>query len=99
MALTNAEKQAAWRRRQRERLQAAAPVLPSAPVLEHMPATRRWQERRRRALDELRALVEEMQAYADGRSEQWQDSERGQAFCDRLSELESVADQLDQIDL
>jgi len=70
-----AEKQRAYRTRQAERLRAISEGrTPPPPAIGNMPATQRWnalQEQARSALDTLR---DEMQAYYDARTEQWQES-------------------------
>jgi hypothetical protein len=76
------ERQAAYRLRCKARV-GAAPVEPSAP------GRRRWEMMRRQALGLIEMVAQEMETYHDQRSEQWQGSERGEAFTETL---ESLAD-------
>lgn len=41
----------------------------------------------------------EMQAYSDQRSEQWRDSERGEALVEMMESMAEVAEALQEIDI
>jgi hypothetical protein len=54
-----------------------------------MPGQRRWDAMRRQALCLVEQVTSEMAMYHEQRSEQWQDSEKGEAF---IEVMESIAD-------
>ena len=85
---TNANRQAAYRARCATSL--AAP-LPVAPVT---PGARRWAVLIGQAHGLLTTVADEMATYWEARSDAWQDSERGDAFTERIEALETVLDQL-----
>jgi hypothetical protein len=88
---SDAEKQAAYRARQAERVQAAIEGRrPAAPALGNIPPEQRWKALLQDAQRTLETLRDEMQAYFDDRSEQWQESERGEALQERIEEIESM---------
>lgn len=80
-----AERQAAYRLRCKERERTLAYPVPSAPGL------RRWTAMFGRALYLVEKASEEMQTYCDGKSEAWQDSERGEAFADAMESAQDIA--------
>jgi hypothetical protein len=45
----------------------------------------------------LRTMLDEMQAYQDERSEEWQESDRGEALRERIAALEAIADEADAL--
>jgi hypothetical protein len=96
---SQAERQKAYRQRLAEQRLAEQQRknLPRLPAVSTMPGTARWTalvESARVALDTLR---EEMQAYADERSEGWQESERGEKFVERISEVEEIMSQVETL--
>lgn len=94
--LSRAEIQKAYRERQKlareEELRKKG--LPASRPIPTMPDTPRWNA----LLDAARAALEtaqqEMQAYIEERSEEWQDSERGQALQERLEQIEEAINSL-----
>lgn len=46
-------------------------------------------------IEDLNEVLENEQSYFDERSEEWQESEKGDEFQDRLSALEEFKDELD----
>jgi hypothetical protein len=88
-----AEKQKAYRARteqaRRDALQAKN--LPPAPAIPTIPGEARWQALNAHALAALQTIQTEMQAYFDDRSETWQESDKGEAFQERI---EAVNDKL-----
>jgi hypothetical protein len=94
-----AEKQRAYRQRQehahRELL--AAKGLPPLPVIPTMPGERRWAAMLEQTKATLRTMLDEMQAYQDERSEEWQESDRGEALRERIAALEAIADEADAL--
>ncbi len=94
MALTPAEKQQAYRDRLKQR---ALGNLPAAPILTNIPPERRWKALQDHARKALQTMHEEMEAYQGERSEEWQDSERGEAFQTRLDTVTELLDSLDEL--
>lgn len=89
---SHAERQAAYRRRvaaarQHELEAKGMPPKSSVPT---MPGTRRWAAMTAQALVLLQTIQEEMQEYYEQRSEQWQESERGEAMGERLQTLQEA---------
>jgi hypothetical protein len=91
MAMTPAQKQAAYRERQRLK---AIGQLPASPGACNIPAERRWNTALCQALRLMEQTRDEMQAYTDDRSDQWQESERGEAMQERIETLDSIIDDL-----
>lgn len=100
-ALSHAERQANYRRRQEEerRKQLEAKGLPALPVVASMPGTRRWRALAEQAAVLLEQLHGEMETYWDDRSESWQDSERGQALREVVDGLPELVDQVRGLEL
>jgi hypothetical protein len=94
MALTPAEKQRAYRERLKQR---ASGQLPAAPILSNIPPERRWKALHEQAHTALQTMLDEMEAYRDERSETWLESERGEAFNERIDALESIIGELDEL--
>jgi hypothetical protein len=94
MALTPAEKQRAYRDRLKQR---AAGELPAAPILTNIPPERRWKALQEQARNALQTMLDEMEAYRDERSDTWQESERGEAFQERMDTLEGFIGELDEL--
>jgi hypothetical protein len=84
-----AEQQAAYRRRCAEALrrQMQTKGLPAFPPIPSTPGTARWRAAAAMAYDLLTTVCDEMQQYADDRSDQWRDS-------DRLTGIENIRDAL-----
>jgi hypothetical protein len=94
MALTPAEKQRAYRERLKQR---SMGTLPAAPILTNIPPERRWKALHDQARKALQTMLDEMEAYRDERSEAWQETERGEAFQERLDALTDIVENLDQL--
>jgi hypothetical protein len=97
--LTNAARQAAYRKRQKEvrtqeQTQQGLPALPAIPSL---PGAARWSAALLLASQLLASTVSEMADYHQARSERWQESERGQTFAERLDELTPLSEQLETL--
>lgn len=84
---TNADRQAAYRAR------CLAPSLTGAPI-PPAPGYRRWALMLSQVQGLLTAVTAEMATYWEARSAVWQDSERGDAFTERLEMLEALRDQV-----
>ena len=91
-----AQQQAAYRKRCAEalHLQMRAKGLPALPAIPAMPGTARWRAAASMAHELLTTICDEMQAYADDRSEQWQESERANELTERLASIEEIRDTL-----
>lgn len=86
-----AERQAAYRRRQAEARKAPpGPGLPVLPPIATRPGPARWGALTRQAARLLQVVEEEMDAYYEQRSEAWQDSERGESFRERLEAVQEA---------
>lgn len=91
---TNAQRQAEFRARQKERLTALPPVVAPPPALDNIPAERRWSQLQEQASRLLEQARDEMQVYYEARSEQWQESDKGESFKDRIDSLEQLISDL-----
>lgn len=89
-----AQRQAAYRQRAAtaRRQEQEAQGLPSLPAVATLPGDPRWRAMGRQALHLLDTMHTEMQEYYNQRSETWQDSERGEAFQERLQALQEAYD-------
>ncbi len=94
MPQTPREKQQAYRDRLKQR---ALGNLPAAPILANIPPERRWKALQDQARTALQTMLDEMTTYQDERSEAWQDSERGEAFQERLDTLTEIVENLDDL--
>lgn len=96
-----AARQKAYRERQeaarREAL--AAKGLPPVPAIPTLPGTARWKALHAQAVAALETMQAEMQGYFDDRSEAWQDGEKGEAFTERLAQIEAALDAVNEIAL
>jgi len=91
---SNAERQAAFRRRRSQNVAAlqAARGLPLLPAIATIAGWQRWRqllEQIEKALQEAHA---QMQSYCDERSEDWQDSDKAEAFAERMTAIEELID-------
>ncbi len=92
---TNAERQAAFRRR-REKAQAAleaAKGLAPLPAIATMPGWHRWRQVLGQVEQALREVHDQMQSYYDERTDDWMESDRGNEFEAKVDLVESLADQ------
>jgi hypothetical protein len=96
-----AARQKAYRERQRQarETELAAKGLPALPAIPTMPGRARWTA----MLDQARAMLgtmrEEMETYHDERSEEWQESERGQEFTANVEAVSELADAATQVEI
>ncbi len=93
---TNAERQAAYRARLR-----SAPgsllALPVAAGPSSMPSTARWRMAIDQATRLLQTVGEEMEAYANERSERWHEGRSAEIFNDNLDTVTDLQAQLDDL--
>jgi hypothetical protein len=93
---SHAQRQRAYILRQKAAQAAAiaAKNMPSGSAIPTMPSTARWRALANQAQTILKALQTEMEDYRDDRSDEWQESEKADAFqevIDRVAEaLESA---------
>jgi hypothetical protein len=93
---SNADRQRAFRQRQRDaRTAALVNNAPPPPAVATMPGIHRWKALHDQARAAIQIMAEEMRGYYDDRSEQWQESDRGEAFqemIDRADELRQTVE-------
>jgi hypothetical protein len=94
-----AERQKAYRERlvSQRHVEQQRKNLPPLPAVSSIPGVVRWTaliESARVALDTVR---DEMQSYADERTERWQESERAELFAERISEIDDVITQIEAL--
>jgi hypothetical protein len=94
------EKQKAYRERVKDaRLQELHKKgLPGVPAIPTMPGTARWSGLETQALAALETVRDEMREYYEERSEEWQESERGEEFSARLDAVEEVVSLLESLE-
>lgn len=95
----NADRQKAYRERQQNAriAELQAKGLPATPAIPTMPGTARWNALIEQALRAIETCSEEMQTYYDDRSEQWQESDKGQEFQERIDQIAEEAENLRNI--
>jgi len=95
---SRAQQQAAYRRRCASALrsQMHAKGLPALPAIPAMPGAARWRAAATMARELLTTVCDEMRAYADDRSEEWQDSDRAEELNDKQTGIEQIRDALDE---
>lgn len=95
----HAARQRAYRTRQEQARLAEqqAKGLPPAPALSALPSRARWQALITRAHLALETARDEMQGYADERSDAWQLSARAEALTDQIEALSTVLDDLETL--
>lgn len=96
---TDAERQAAYRQRQAEarHVEQQAKGLPLLPAVPTIPGTARWKALRDQAQALLETMLDEMQRYYDDRSEQWQESDRGEEFQERIDQVDIARAAVEEI--
>ena len=97
--LTPAEKQAAYRERQKQARLAELQRkgLPPVPAVPTMPGTARWKALAEQARVALATMQAEMEAYYEDRSEEWQESERGEAMQEKIEGIAELLENLEAI--
>ena len=88
---TNADRQRAYRQRQKQ-ARAAAMVTgaPAAPAIPTMPSKKRWAALHEQATEAIRTMHSEMQTYYDERSDAWQESDKGDEFQGGIEAAETL---------
>jgi hypothetical protein len=59
-----------------------------------MPSHARWKTMTAKAGSLLQSVCEEMSAYADERSEAWQESERAETFAEQIAAVQAAIENL-----
>jgi hypothetical protein len=96
---SSAERQKAYR----ERLAAQRQVelqrknLPPLPSVATIPGTTRWNALIETARVSLDAVRSEMQDYSESRTDRWQESERAEIFNERISKLEEIISEIEDL--
>lgn len=95
----HAARQAAYRLRLGEARtkELAARRMPALPTIATLPGEARWRALTRQAALLLQTALEEMQDYYEQRSDTWQESERGEAFRERLEALQETQALVDEL--
>jgi hypothetical protein len=96
---TAAERQAAYRQRQEAARRAAleAKNMPATAPISTMPSLSRWKALKEQAQAILQTMLEEMEAYRDERSEQWQESDKGAAFEEMIDQVDTARNSVEEI--
>jgi hypothetical protein len=97
---TSAKRQAAYRtilRSAHNELQAEKGIPPLPPIAT-IPGHRRWGAMLQMASRLVRSIHDEMQGYFDERSESWQESDRADAFIERMDELAELIGSLESLE-
>lgn len=94
---SHAARQAAYRQRQEQartaqRLQAGLPAL---PAISSIAGQARWTALLNQAHWSLETTQAEMQAYFESRTENWQESDKGERFQERLEALDELKESLE----
>jgi len=69
--------------------------LPASPIIPTVPGAARWKAMRELATTALRDMRNEMESYANDRAETWRQSERGEAFRQRIVAIEQLISELE----
>src|SRR5208337_4963936 len=98
---TAGERQAAYRMRRRAAYHEllAAKGIPPMPKTPTMPGHRRWETMLQMASQLAQTAHSEMQDYFDLRSESWQESDKAEAFTERMDELADLIGLFESLDI
>jgi len=89
---SHAERQAAYRKRQREALAAHLNEkgLPPLSAISTIPSRSRWHQAMSSIEAQMMRIEAEMEAYYDERSERWQQSDKAEEFDQKLEDLRAA---------
>jgi hypothetical protein len=89
---SHAQRQAAYRKRQREAIAAHLDQkgLPPLPAVSTIPGRARWLQAMCNIEAMMMRIEAEMEAYYDERSERWQQSDKAQEFDQKLEDLRAA---------
>ena len=98
--LTDAQRQRAYRQRRQQAVQQQlqAKDLPPGSPISSMPGRSRWNALIHNALASLEMAHAEMENYCAGRSEPWQEGDRGQAWQEYLESLAEITQALTELE-
>lgn len=93
-------KHAAYRKRQAEarRLELSRKGLPALPVIPTMPGNSRWTKMLEEAGALLSMVVDEREAYHDDRTDEWQESDRGETFVEQTDAIRAIVEAIEDLD-
>jgi hypothetical protein len=97
---SGAERQVAYRRRQRAvalHPQTNTSGLVALPRPTHMPGTVRWRQAVAQAHGLLETVEQEMEDYFGDRTQEWQEGERGERFQERMDALCEAKDMVEAL--
>jgi len=96
---SHAQRQAAYEKRRQEarERQLQGKGLPALPVLPTIPGVPRWRKAIANAQSLIALVEQEMATYYDERSEEWQESERGEEFQERLDAIRDAQSNLGEL--
>jgi hypothetical protein len=97
---SNAERQAAYRARcssQREK-ELSSKGLPQIPQVPSIPGHRRWKAMVGQACSLVESVTHEMETYYEERSEEWQESERGERFAEMMESIQEITAQIQALE-
>ena len=95
---SDADRQRAYRERQKQTLAKLldAKNLPSSQAIPTLPSYPRWKALHEKARADIQTMRDEMEAYRDERSEQWQGSGRAEQFQEMLDSADTLLATLDE---
>jgi hypothetical protein len=96
-----AARQAAYRVRclEARRQELKRKSLPPVPLVPTIPGEARWKKMLAEWAALLSMVVEEREAYAEDRSDDWRDSEKGETFQERTDAVNEILASLDDLAL
>lgn len=96
---SSAARQAAYRKRcgTAHSLVLAAKGLPQLPAIPMIAGRARWNASLMAAHTLATTVMDEMQAYYDDRSENWQESAKGEEHQEKIAAVEAVLEALDEL--
>ena len=71
--------------------------MPATAAIPTMASMSRWKAMKEQAQALLQAMQEEMEAYREERSEQWQEGEKGTAFQEGIERVEAARAAVEEI--
>lgn len=94
-----AARQAAYLKRKEDarRIELQKKGLPALPLIPNFPGEARWKKMLAEAGALLSAVVEEREAYFDDRSDEWQESDKADAFQERTDAVTDVLNAMDDL--
>lgn len=96
---THAQRQAAYRQRKAQALSEKLQQqnqLPRLPAIASIPGWTRWRQAMAAVEQHMQSVEAEMQDYFDERSDRWQESERAEEFEQKLEELRTAIEIVEQ---